>query len=172
MLQYLLGVSHVNLCKRTQLTKPIYLLFSEIGEDKIIQIKSYSANKLSKLTDMQIDTIKNHLTIQREKNSHTHVTLKMITAVTALLSLGCMTSEKIVNASQTIPAEIPAFSQPNKNIPVIQYDARASYINVALKEYSYLFLFNSDRHNDGYEFKNSGLCPECEKEHDKEKVVS
>jgi hypothetical protein len=62
MLQYLSEISHVNLCKKTQLTKPIYILFSEIGEDKIMQIKSYSANKLSKLTDMQIDTIKNHFT--------------------------------------------------------------------------------------------------------------
>src|SRR4051812_34545169 len=170
MLQYLLGVSHVNLCKRTQLTKPIYMLFSKIGEDKIMRIKSYSANKLSKLTDMQIDTIKNHLTTQREKNSRTHVTSEMITTTTSL-SLGRMTSEKIVNASQTIPAEVPAFSQPNKNMPAIPYDACAPYINVALKEYPYLSLFNSDGHNDGYEFKNSGLCPECGKEHNKGKVV-
>ena len=42
---------------------------------------------------------------------------------------------------------------------------------MALKEYPYLFLYNSDRHNDAYEFKNSGLYPECEKEHNKEKVV-
>src|SRR5581483_10688317 len=82
MLQYLSGVSRVNLRKRTQLTKPIYVLFSKIGEDKIMRIKSYSANKLSKLTDMQIDTIKNHLTTQREKNSRTHVTLEMITSDT------------------------------------------------------------------------------------------
>ena len=78
-----------------------------------------------------------------------------------------MTSEKIVNTSKTIPAEEPAFSQPNKDMPVIPYDARAPYINVALKEYPYLSLVNSDRHNDGYEFKNSGLCPGCEKDHDK-----
>ena|ERR1044072_7140214 len=77
MLQYLSGVSHVNLRKKTQLTKPIYMLFSEIGEDKIMRIKSYSANKLSKLTDMQINVIKITL---REKNSCTHVTLEMITS--------------------------------------------------------------------------------------------
>ncbi len=86
----------------------------------------------------------------------------MITT-TALPSLGCMTSEKIINASQTILVEVPAFSQPNKNMPVIPYDFHAFYINVALKEYPYLSLFNSDRHNDGYEFKNSGLYPGCEK---------
>ena len=50
-----------------------------------MRIKSYSANKLSKLTDMQIDTIKNHLTTQRENNSHTHVTLKTITSDTTAL---------------------------------------------------------------------------------------
>ena len=57
------------------------------------------------------------------------------------------------------------------NTPVIPYDARAPYINVALKEYPYLSLYNSDKHNDAYEFKNLGLCPECEKEHNKGKVV-
>src|SRR6266540_346179 len=62
ILQYLSEVFHVNLRKKTQLTKPIYILFSKIGEDKIMRIKSYSVNKLSKLTDMQIDIIKNHLT--------------------------------------------------------------------------------------------------------------
>jgi len=67
---------------------------------------------------MQIDTIKTSL---REKNSRTHVTSEIIT--TAPPSLSRMTSEKIVNASQTIPAEVPAFSQPNKT--VIPYDARA-----------------------------------------------
>jgi len=36
ILQYLSGVSRVNLCKKTQLTKPIYILFSEIEEDKIM----------------------------------------------------------------------------------------------------------------------------------------
>ncbi|CAI2199533.1 11351_t:CDS:1, partial [Funneliformis geosporum] len=107
----------------------------------------------------------------REKNSRTHVISEMITsnaiASITLPSLSCMTSEKIVNASQTIPAEVPAFPQPNKT--VIPYDARAPYINVALKEYPYLSLFNSDIHNDGYEFKNSGLCPRCGKEHNKGK---
>jgi hypothetical protein len=111
MLQYLSGVSRVNLRKRTQLTKPIYILFSEIGEDKIMRIKSYSANKLSKLTDMQIDTIKNHLTTQREKNSRTHVTSEMITTIAP----GRMTSEKIVNAFQTIPAEDVSVKHLNGN---------------------------------------------------------
>ncbi len=40
-----------------------------------------------------------------------------------------------------------------------------------LKEYFYLSLYNSDRHNDTYEFKNSDLYSECEKKHTKRKVV-
>ncbi|CAG8679005.1 7164_t:CDS:2 [Funneliformis mosseae] len=94
----------------------------------------------------------------------------MITT-TALLSLDGITSKKIVNASQTIPAEVPAFSQPNKNILIILYDSHAFYINVTLKEYLYLFLFNNNRHNDGYEFKNFSLCPEYKKKHNKEKCL-
>ena len=35
----------------------------------------------------------------------------------------------------------------------------------------YLFLYNSDRYNNAYEFKNSGLYPECEKKHTEGKVV-
>ena len=159
-------ISDMNLRKRTFKAKKIHTLFEGIGIDKIRQI-TYSANKLSKLIDMQIDTIKITLC---EKNLRTHVTSEMITsdatASITLASLGRMTSKKII---KTIPAEVPAFSQPNKT--VTPYDARAPYINVALKEYPYLSLFNSDRHNDGYEFKNSGLCPGCEKEHDKGKVV-
>jgi len=43
---------------------------------------------------------------------------------------------------------------------------------VTLKEYLYLFLYNSNKCNDGYAFKSLGLCLECEKEHNKKKVVS
>ncbi|CAB4443897.1 unnamed protein product [Rhizophagus irregularis] len=39
--------------------------------------------------------------------------------------------------------------------------------NVALKEYPYLSLYNSYKHNDGYEFKTSSLCSGCGKEHNK-----
>ncbi|CAG8841121.1 20562_t:CDS:1, partial [Racocetra persica] len=77
MLQYLSGISRASLRKRTQRTKPIYKLFSAIGEDKISRIKSYSANKLSKLTDKQIDIIINHYTTKilvRDQKSRTHVT--------------------------------------------------------------------------------------------------
>ncbi len=58
------------------------------------------------------------------------------------------------------------------NMLIISYNTRAPYINVVLKEYPYLSLYNSNRHNDAYEFKNSGLCPGYEKEHNKEKVIS
>jgi hypothetical protein len=57
------------------------------------------------------------------------------------------------------------------NIPVILYNACAYYINVAFKEYLYLSLYNSNKYNDAYEFKNLGLCLGCEKEHNKEKIV-
>ncbi len=157
MLQHLSGVSRVNLRKKTQLTKPIYILFSKIGENKIMRIKSYSANKLSKLIDMQIDTIKITLC---EKNLRTHVTSEMITSdVTAP-----------VKSKIRIPIA-PTNSSVPVNSLVIPYDARAPYINMTLKEYPYLSLYNNDRHNNGYEFKSLGLCPGCEKEHDKGKVI-
>jgi hypothetical protein len=95
---------------------------------------------------MQIDTIKSTL---REKNSRTHVTSEMITG----------------------DATAPTNSSDPINSPVIPYDARAPYINMALKEYPYLSLYHSDECNDGYEFKSSGPCPGCENEHSKGRVV-
>ncbi len=107
---------------------------------------------------MQIDTIKTTL---YEKNSRTHVTSEMITSYA---TASAKSKVRILIAPTN-------FSDPI-NSPVIPYDARAPYINVALKEYPYLSLYNSDRHNDAYEFKNSGLCLECEKKHTEGKVVS
>ncbi|GBB85395.1 hypothetical protein RclHR1_11950003 [Rhizophagus clarus] len=112
MLQYLSGISRVNLRKRTQLTKPIYMLFSEIGEDKIMRIKSYSANKLSKLTDMQIDTIKNHFTTPREKNSRTHVISEMIT------------SDATANAESEV--NIPTAPIPSTHVSAKRFNVNSS----------------------------------------------
>ncbi len=50
-----------------------------------MQIKTYNANKFSKLIDMQINTIKKHFIILCEKNSRIHVTSKMITNDTTAL---------------------------------------------------------------------------------------
>ncbi len=61
--------------------------------------------------------------------------------------------------------------QPKKNISIILYDIRIPYINVILKKYFYLFLYNSNKYNNAYEFKNLGLCSKCEKEHNNGKVV-
>ncbi|CAB4438393.1 unnamed protein product [Rhizophagus irregularis] len=84
----------------------------------------------------------------------------------------------MITSDATAPAKskvrIPIASTNSSvpvNSPVIPYDACTPYINVTLKEYPYLSLYNSDRYNDEYEFKSSGLCPGCEKEHDKGKVI-
>ena len=71
----------------------------------------------------------------------------------------------------TTPIPLTHTSGP-VNSPIIPYDARAPYINVVLKEYPYLSLYNSGRFQDRYEFKNSGMCPGCEKEHNKGELVS
>ncbi|RGB39363.1 hypothetical protein C1646_754604 [Rhizophagus diaphanus] len=57
------------------------------------------------------------------------------------------------------------------NSLVILYEACTPYINMALKKYPYLSLYNSNRYNDVYKFKNSDLCPECEKEHNNGKIL-
>ena len=93
-----------------------------------MRIKTYSANKLSKLTNIQINTIK---TILREKNSRTHVTSEMII------------SDATASAKSKVRIPIASTNSSDPiNLPVIPYDACAPYINVALKEYPYLSLYN------------------------------
>ncbi|PKY23217.1 hypothetical protein GLOIN_2v1474727 [Rhizophagus irregularis DAOM 181602=DAOM 197198] len=83
-----------------------------------------------------------------------------------------ITSDATAPAKSKVRIPItPTNSSVSVNSSVIPYDARAPYINVTLKEYPYLSLYNSDRHNDRYEFKSSGLYSGCEKEHNKGKVV-
>ncbi|POG81949.1 hypothetical protein GLOIN_2v1470482 [Rhizophagus irregularis DAOM 181602=DAOM 197198] len=126
-----------------------YCYRSKIGENKIMQIKSYSANKLSKLTDMQIDIIKTTL---REKNLRTHVTSEMITS------------------DATAPAKSKFRVRIQESEKYMHFQNSILYIPklTELWEVSVsLPMFNNDR----YEFKSSGLCPGCEKEHDKGKVV-
>ncbi|CAG8812284.1 11207_t:CDS:1, partial [Dentiscutata erythropus] len=124
---------------------------------------SYGVRSISELTDSQILNIidqvtekaRDMLTIGQEQN---HMTEKF---------------EPEVNAPTTAPIPLTYISNSSGpvNMPAIPYDARAPYINVALKEYPYLSLYNSDRHNDAYEFKNSGLCPGCGEKHTEGKVV-
>ena len=85
---------------------------------------------------MQIDTIK---TILREKNSRIHMTSEMII------------SDATAPAKSKVRILItPTNSSVLVNSLIIPYDACAFYINVTLKEYPYLSLYNSDRHNDEY----------------------
>ncbi|EXX60427.1 hypothetical protein RirG_179900 [Rhizophagus irregularis DAOM 197198w] len=84
-----------------------------------------------------------------------------------------ITSDATAPAKSKVRIPItPTNSSVSVNSSVIPYDARAPYINVTLKEYPYLSLYNSDRHNDRYEFKSSGLYSGCEKEHNKGKFLS
>jgi hypothetical protein len=92
------------------------------------------------------------------------------------------------NASEVVSAEVNISTAPillthvsakrlngnssgSVNTPVILYDVCASYINVVLKEYPHLFLYNNGKFQVKYKFKNSGMCLGCEKEHNKREVV-
>ncbi len=86
-----------------------------------------------------------------------------------------MISENDITASVKFKVRIPIASTNSSdliNSLIISYDIHTPYINVALKEYSYLSLYNSDKYNNIYKFKNLDLYSKCEKKHTKEKVVS
>jgi len=178
MLQYLSGVSRVNLRKKTQLTKPIYMLFNEIGEDKITRIKSYSANKLSKLTDMQIDTIKKHLTTQREKNfSCIHMeTSKMITgdATAPVESMpNSLGDSKVIgpdNSPPIPPAPCVSASGQVSRVPIkiskFPEDRNIIYEAVR-KRFPFLSWTKSiTQYRDHFEYTDSeAKCPACKSLH-------
>ena len=98
----------------------------------IVNRVTYSADSIFRFTNLQIqyiiDRVNLTVTNKTVNNVHdqSHVTSEMITSDTTapitLLSMGRITSEKIVNASQTIPAEVPAFSQPNASPEMISSD--------------------------------------------------
>jgi len=172
------NVSKSNLYKKTERAGSVYKLFGKIidpatknevmgiGIDKVYGI-SYGVRSISELTDSQILNIidqvtekaRDMLTIGQEQNHVTENFVPEVNAPTTPMPAEVTASIPLTNSSSPV------------NTPVIPYDARAPYINVALKEYPYLSLYNSDRHNDAYEFKDLGLCPGCEKEHNKGKVV-
>ncbi|PKC52037.1 hypothetical protein RhiirA1_543587 [Rhizophagus irregularis] len=111
MKPYLSGVSDEYLRKITSKARKINKLF---GYD-------YDPITLKKIKDR----VNLNVTNKTVNNVHdqSHVTSEMITSdTTAPITLGRITSEKIVNASQTIPAEVPAFSQPNASPEMISSD--------------------------------------------------
>jgi hypothetical protein len=163
-------ITQDNLRKKTLRARKHLMLFGKngVGIDKI-KLVSYSATEISKLTYPQIRNVIDQVISKTvpSGNDQNHVISK---------------TNQTTKSEVSVPtAPIPSSHDSNSsgdsskigpdNSPVIPYDARAPYNNVALKEYPYLSLYNSDIHNDAYEFKNSGLCPGCGKEHNKGKVV-
>ena len=113
-----------------------------------------------------------------------------ITAPIPLLSMGHITSEKIVNASQTIPAEVPAFSQPNASPEMISSDMFQASVSFAsqpkpaydhsyfrnkiLDQYPNLYRECSSENFDYYgitdETSGDYICPLCKLGHDDEEI--
>src|SRR5436305_12307558 len=162
---YLPGKKRENLRKMTQKAKNIYTLFKEIGIDKI-GLVTYSVDAIESLTGAQIQNIINLYSEECQKVISVKNSSRSRDLPTVLNESG---SKKLPDAVPELPAKatMPQIS----NSLVIPYEPRAPYTNVALKEYPYLSLYNSDKHNDAYEFKNSGLCPGCGKKHTEGKVV-
>ncbi|RGB38262.1 hypothetical protein C1646_755988, partial [Rhizophagus diaphanus] len=114
MKPYLSGVSDEYLRKITSKTRKINKLF---GYD-------YDPITLKKIKNQMNLNVTNKT--MNNVHDQSHVTSEMITSDTTapipLLSIGHITSEKIVNASQTIPAKVPAFFQPNASPEMISSD--------------------------------------------------
>ena len=128
-------------------------------------------------------------------HDQSHVTSEMITndttALITLLSMGRITREKIVNASQTIPAEVPAFSQPNASPEMISSDMfqasvssasqpkpaydHSYFRNKILDQYPNLYRECTCENFDYYGITDETscgnyICPLCKLGHDDEEI--
>ncbi|EXX64496.1 uncharacterized protein OCT59_003319 [Rhizophagus irregularis] len=209
MKPYLSGVSDEYLRKITSKARKINKLFGYnydpitlkkikgIGWHMVNRV-TYSADSISRLTNLQIqyiiDRVNLNVTNKTVNNVHdqSHVTSEMITSDTTalipLLSMVHITSEKIVNASQTIPAEVPAFSQPNASPEMISSDMSQANVpsasqskpdhsyfrNKILYQYPNLYRECSSKNFDYYgitdETSGDYICPLCKLGHDDEEI--
>ena len=209
MKPYLSGVSDEYLRKITSKARKINKLFGYdydpitlkkikgIGWHMVNRI-TYSADSISRLINLQIqyiiDQVNLTVTNKPVNNVHdqSHVTSEMITnditAPITLLSMGRITSEKIVNASQTIPAEVPAFSQPNASPEMISSDMfqasvssasqskptydRTYFRNKTLDQYPNLYRECSSENFEITDEISCGdyICPLCKLGHDDEEI--
>ncbi|CAB5365784.1 unnamed protein product [Rhizophagus irregularis] len=207
MKPYLSGVSDEYLRKITSKARKINKLFGYdydpitlkkikgIGWHMVNRV-TYSADSISRLTNLQIqyiiDRVNLTVTNKTVNNVHdqSHVTSEMITSdTTAPITLGRITSEKIVNASQTIPAEVPAFSQPNASPEMISSDMfqasvssasqskpdHSYFRNKILDQYPNLYRECSSENFDYYGMTDETscgdyICPLCKLGHDDEEI--
>ncbi|CAB4442420.1 unnamed protein product [Rhizophagus irregularis] len=166
---YLPGKKGEYLRKMTQKAKNIYTLFKGIGIDKIGVVTS-SADAISRLTDAQIQNIINLYTDELTKSQ------KLIS---------------VNNCSRTrgLPAEVPAFSQPNAPSEMISSDMSQANVpsasqskpdhsyfrNKILDQYPNLYKECSCENFDYYGITDETscgdyICPLCKLGHDDEEI--
>ncbi|UZO19960.1 uncharacterized protein OCT59_011222 [Rhizophagus irregularis] len=168
-------------------------MLHEIGEDKIMRIKSYSANKLSKLTDMQIDTIKNHFTTPHKKNSRIHVISEMITSdatvnaksevniSTAPIPSTHVSNNSSNNSSRNGPvavsiSTVPQVGSSNRYrlpisiLPDDSKEKRKHIIGLVLEQFPSLYLSNSSECDERFDLNSSTLCLLCNGDHKEESL--
>ncbi|RIA85937.1 hypothetical protein C1645_830047 [Glomus cerebriforme] len=151
IIKHLSKITLETLRKRIQKAIKIYKLFKKIGVDRIKNIKSYSADSISKFTKPQMDYF--------SKFGYANMELKKPNSYS-----GCKNVEKV---RPKVPLEKCHESVPKK-LP--------DMILELLTKMSISQIFHPkrtcrDRHNNGYEFKSLSLCSEYEKEYDKGKIV-
>ncbi|GBB88929.1 hypothetical protein RclHR1_15540008 [Rhizophagus clarus] len=166
---YLPGKKREYLRKMTQKAKNIYTLFKGIGIDKI-GVVTFSADAISRLTDTQIQNIINLYTDELTKSQ------KLIGMNNCLRTRG-------------LPAEVPAFSQPNAPSEMISSDMSQANVpsasqskpdhsyfrNKILDQYPNLYRECTCENFDYYGITDETscgdyICPLCKLGHDDEEI--
>ncbi|CAG8581807.1 2214_t:CDS:2 [Funneliformis mosseae] len=96
------GITLKTLCKRTQRAIKIYKLFEKIGVDRIKNIKSYSADSISKFTKPQIQIILNYFS----RSGYANIKLKKLNSYSV--------SKNIKKVRPKVPLEKSQGSVPKK----------------------------------------------------------
>ncbi|PKK59805.1 hypothetical protein RhiirC2_794294 [Rhizophagus irregularis] len=140
----------INKVKINTIKQQVYQEVKKLLPD-ILQI-TYSTNAILSLNNTQIQNIIDFMLI------------------TDLVEINISTTSITPSYDSNFSNNSSVISSDNS--PIIPYDTCTPYINMTLKEYPYLSLYYNDECNDGYEFKSSGLCLECENEYSKGKYQS
>ncbi|CAH1760075.1 8012_t:CDS:2 [Entrophospora sp. SA101] len=146
------GIKHGNLCKQTQKALKIYNLFEKIGINKIQHIKTYSADTISRFTNLQIQTIIDHFAkkpdIEYTDDQNDSDDLPKIE----------------VNLSQEDGSTARNFA----SLKLPEAEKQKHVIKMALERFPVLSLKYSNESGDY--FTCSEICPICNKDHIKENM--
>ena len=163
MKPFLPNITQDNLRKKTLRARKLLMLFGKdgVGIDKIKQV-TYSANEISKLTNIQIQNIINQVTLKTvpSGNDQTNAEVSALSNARSALSPkdNILPENKIPSINHTSVSSNPAHD-------------RDYFRNKILGRYPYIYKTIITEKFDYYGIIEGSLCPMCKQSHEDGKSV-